>query len=148
MYYFYIENQGDTIKFIQTKLDIEVSEGQIKLTEEEFKQYDNIWDYHIVGGELVKNQALINIKAEAEARYISKKEGVIYTLNGIEYKISFMKDDGDGVIQVKNAFDLGVTNTIIHFTNGTKMPITSSEFMEFAIWFANKRNNFFIEGNQ
>ena len=73
-----------------------------------------------------------------------KAEGEVYTLNGVDYQVPFMKDDADGVLQVKSAFDLGVTNTIIHFTNGTKMPITSSEFMEFAVWFANKRNSFFV----
>ena len=73
-----------------------------------------------------------------------KNTGYIYTLNNIDYQIPLIKDDADGLLQVKSAFDLGVTNTVIHFTNGIKMPITSSEFMEFAVWFVNKRNEFFL----
>ena len=82
-----------------------------------------------------KKQAIDNKK--------SKNEGVIYTLNDVDYQVPFMKDDADGLLQVKAAFDLGVTDTVIYFTNGTKMPIQASEFQEFAIWFANKRNSFF-----
>lgn len=73
-----------------------------------------------------------------------KAEGEIYTLNDVDYQVPFMKDDADGLLQVKSAFDLGVNYTVIHFTNGTKIPIASSEFIEFAIWFVNKRNSFFV----
>lgn len=75
-----------------------------------------------------------------------KAKGETYTLNGIDYQVPFMKDDADGLMQVNGAFQLGITNTVIHFSNGTKMPITASEFIDFAIWFVNKRNSFFIEG--
>lgn len=75
----------------------------------------------------------------------AKAEGEIYSLNGTDYKVPFMKDDADGLLQVKAAFDLGVGSTNIHFTNGTVMPITAAEFMDFAIWFVNKRNSFFME---
>ena len=72
-------------------------------------------------------------------------EGSTYTLNGIDYKVSFTKDDGDGMVQVKNGFDLGLESTVIHFNSGTKMPINSSEFLAFAKWFVVERNKFFIE---
>lgn len=71
--------------------------------------------------------------------------GSTYTLNGIDYKVSFTKDDGDGMVQVKNGFDLGLESTVIHFDSGTKMPISSSAFLAFAKWFVVERNKFFIE---
>ena len=74
----------------------------------------------------------------------SKKIGEAYTLNDVDYKVSFMKDDADGMIQVSMAFQLGLTETVIHFENGTKMPIKNTEFEEFAIWFVCKRNSFFV----
>ena len=80
-----------------------------------------------------------NIKAK-ELRAAAMLEGVDY--NG--FQISFTKDDGDGLVQVKSAFELGLTSTTIHFENGTKMPITSAEFGAFAEWFAQKRNEFFV----
>ena len=49
------------------------------------------------------------------------------------------------MVQVKNGFDLGLENTVIHFDSGTKMPISSSEFLAFATWFVSERNKFFIE---
>ena len=74
-----------------------------------------------------------------------KVNGEIYTLNGVDYKIPFMKDDADGVVQVtlgfmKNAF----TETTIVFSNDVKLPIKATEFDEFAMWFAEKRNSFFV----
>ena len=80
-------------------------------------------------------------KAERAAAMLS---GAPYTLDGIEYKISFTSEDGNGLTQVKSAFDLGVEATTIYFSNGTKMPITSGEFSAFAAWFVAKRNEFFI----
>ena len=73
-----------------------------------------------------------------------KTNGELYTLGGVEYQVPFMKDDADGLLQVKSAFDMGVLSTNIHFTNGTIMPITSTEFAAFAMWFVEKRNSFFV----
>ena len=78
------------------------------------------------------------------ARAVAMLSGAPYTLNGVEYQISFTKDDGDGMMQVKTAFDLGVEATNIHFENGTAMPITAVEFTAFAAWFVAKRNEFFV----
>lgn len=69
--------------------------------------------------------------------------GDFYVLNGVEYLISFTKDDGDGMVQVKNGFELGLSSTNIHFDCGTVLPITKEEFPAFALWFVNKRNSFF-----
>lgn len=75
-----------------------------------------------------------------------KYEGEVYTLNDVDYKVSFMKDDADGLMQVSMAFQLGLTETVIYFENGTKMPIKNTEFEAFAIWFVGKRNSFFVGG--
>ena len=80
-----------------------------------------------------------NIKAK-ELRAAAMLEGADY--NG--FQISFTKDDGDGLMQVKAAFELGLARTIIYFANGTKMPITAEEFEAFAVWFVNKRDEFFV----
>lgn len=69
--------------------------------------------------------------------------GDTYTLNGIDYLISFTKNDGDGLVQVKSAFELGLASTVIVFENGTKLPITANEFKPFASWFVTERNEFF-----
>ncbi len=73
-----------------------------------------------------------------------KSDGDIYSIDNIEYKVSFTKDDADGLMQVSMAFNLGLTETVIHFENGTKMPIKNTEFEAFAIWFVGKRNSFFV----
>jgi hypothetical protein len=89
-------------------------------------------------------QRLAKELAEQSAqRKADMLEGEVYTLNGTDYQVSFTKDDGDGLVQVKSAFDLGLTSTTIHFDNGTKLPITAQEFPAFAAWFVERRNSFF-----
>ena len=90
---------------------------------------------------IAKEQA--NIAAK-EQRAAAMLEGDIYPLAGVDYRVSFTKDDGDGLMQVKSAFELGLASTIIYFANGAKMPITAEEFEAFAVWFVNKRNEFFV----
>ena len=89
------------------------------------------------------DEALLEIASNA-ARSSAMLEGDVYTLDGIDYKVSFTKDDGDGLAQVKSAFELGLTSTTIHFENGTKMLISAAEFGAFAAWFVAKRNEFFV----
>jgi hypothetical protein len=74
--------------------------------------------------------------------------GVPYMLDGIEYKISFTSEDGNGMMQVRTAFDLGVEATTIHFENGTKMPITPAEFGAFAAWFVKNAVSFLYENTR
>lgn len=81
---------------------------------------------------------------QSKARDEAMLAGTTYNLNNKDYQISFTKEDGDGLVQVKSAFELGLTQTTIHFSNGTKLLISSSEFLEFALWFVNKRNEFFL----
>lgn len=80
----------------------------------------------------------------AEARDKAMFDGAVYTIGSADYLISFTKDDGDGLTQVKSAFEVGLETTTIHFENGTKLPITREEFLPFALWFVNKRNEFFL----
>ena len=80
-----------------------------------------------------------NIKAK-ELRAAAMLEGADY--NG--FQISFTSEDGNGMMQVRTAFDLGLPSTTIHFENGTKMPITAADFGAFAVWFVAKRNEFFV----
>lgn len=81
---------------------------------------------------------------QSKARDEAMLAGATYNLNNKDYQISFTKEDGDGLVQIKSAFELGLTQTTIHFSNGTKLLISSSEFLEFALWFVNKRNEFFL----
>ena len=53
-----------------------------------------------------------NIAAK-EQRAAAMLEGDIYPLAGVDYRVSFTKDDGDGLMQVKSAFELGLASTII-----------------------------------
>ena len=92
-------------------------------------------------------EAIAKEQANSEAkeqRAAAMLEGDIYPLAGVDYRVSFTKDDGDGLMQVKSAFELGLASTIIYFANGAKMPITAEEFEAFAVWFVNKRNEFFV----
>lgn len=95
---------------------------------------------------VIAEATTLKLAKEAEqARRDIKLDGEVYTLNGVDYKVPFMKDDADGVVQVtlgfmKNAF----TETAIIFSNGEKMPINIIEFDTFAMWFAEKRNSFFV----
>ena len=84
--------------------------------------------------------------AEAEAIQLEaqRKQSMLDGADYNGYQVSLTKDDGDGLVQVKNGFELGLTNTTIHFKNGAKMPITATEFPAFASWFVTERNKFFI----
>lgn len=66
-------------------------------------------------------------------------KGFVY--NGMD--ISVTKDDGDGMVQVKVSFELGLTSTVIHFANGSKLPMTAEEFPAFALQFVTERGKFF-----
>jgi hypothetical protein len=80
--------------------------------------------------------------SQEELRVTSKTEGDIYP--GTDYKVSFVTEDANAIMQVKAAFEMGLAATNIKFSNGTVMPMKATEFQEFAIWFVTKRNSFFI----
>lgn len=68
-------------------------------------------------------------------------------LTGIDYQgsmISLTDVDGNGMLQVKAAFEMGLPSTTIHFKNGTKLAMTAADFSAFALWFVTERNRFFV----
>ena len=58
--------------------------------------------------------------------------------------VPFMNEDAVGMLQVKAAFDMGITATNIEFSNGTIMPMSAADFPAFAAWFVAKRNGYFV----
>ena len=87
-----------------------------------------------------------NIKAlnEKEQKDLLIRDALM--LAGKEYQgnnVSFTKEDADGVIQVKSAFEIGLQETIIHFKCGTKLPMKVEDFNDFTLWFMQERNKFF-----
>ena len=83
---------------------------------------------------------LLEIENLDKVRTKAMLDGANY--NGIV--IFLTKKDGDGLVQVKNGFELGLTDTVIHFENGTKLPMNILDFPDFALWFVNERNKFFV----
>lgn len=81
----------------------------------------------------------------AQARDDAMLQGFIYGTNtdGTDRYISVTKDDGDGMVQVKVSFELGLTSTVIHFANGSKLPMSAEEFPTFALQFVTERGKFF-----
>jgi len=68
-------------------------------------------------------------------------------LSGVDYQgsmISLTYDDGNGMLQAKAGFEMGLTTTTIHFKNGTKLPMSAANFPSFAQWFVTERNKFFL----
>lgn len=81
-------------------------------------------------------------KTNEELNHDRKYNGEIYEPKNT--LVSFTKEDGMAMLQVKAAFELGEINTNIKFSNGAILNIDASEFMEFASWFVKKRNSFFV----
>ena len=73
-----------------------------------------------------------------------KVKGIKYTLNKIDYLVPLRSIDALGVLQVNAAFTLGIKATTLRFSNGVSMPIASTEFKAFALWYAEQRNALFI----
>jgi hypothetical protein len=81
-----------------------------------------------------------------------KAIGLPYTLNGVTYQVP-LDEDAQSTITALTVGYIAATltntltdttiNTIIRFSNGTKMPITTPDFMAFAMWFKDKRGSFF-----
>lgn len=111
------------------------------------------WEYEQLEFPLGTPQHHIDLEVASRVRAEAMLQGADY--NG--YQVSFTAEDGNGLLQVeggfnklKQAIELGLLppeteiKTIIHFENGTKLPMTAEEFPEFALWFVNERNKFFL----
>lgn len=59
--------------------------------------------------------------------------------------VSLTSKDALALMQIKTAFEMGETRTVLKFENGTKMELTPVTFTGFATWFIAKRNEFFQE---
>ena len=122
-----------------------IDDGQEELIQESWVELSDEELAELLNPKPTPEQVAESERATAKAeRAEAMLRGAPYMLDGIEYKISFTSEDGNGMMQVRTAFDLGVEATTIHFSNGTKMPITSAEFGAFAAWFVQKRNEFFV----
>ena len=75
---------------------------------------------------------------------ITRAEAMLAGQDYMGSMISLTDTDGNGMLQVKAGFDMGLTSTVIHFKNGTKLPMTIAEFPAFALWFVTARNSFFV----
>jgi hypothetical protein len=81
-----------------------------------------------------------------------KATGMPYTLNGIVYQVP-LDSDAQSIITALTVGYIAATitntvtdttiSTVIRFSNGTHMPITTPYFMAFATWFKDKRSSFF-----
>lgn len=97
---------------------------------------------------------MYEVDTEVYTKYLSdiaeknrKELGENYTKDGLDYLVSFKKDDADGLASIKLSSDfLGVfVPTTFVFENGTKLPIsTLTEFNELLTWFIPRRASFFI----
>ena len=92
---------------------------------------------------------MIIINQEKVAEIVAKSlksNGVEYTnLLGDMYKVSLTSEDANGLIQVKTAFEFGITETNFECINGTTVPIKSIEdLLHLGEFVATERNKFFI----
>jgi hypothetical protein len=81
-----------------------------------------------------------------------KSIGMPYTLNGIEYQVP-LDSDAQSIItaltvgyiaaNITSTVTATTISTVIQFSNGTHMPITTPDFIAFATWFKDKRSSFF-----
>jgi len=113
----------------------------------DYKKYD------FIDGKFVLNidkEAKINEleKTQLKLQKIQdlKKNGLDFTLNGTDYKIPLKSKDAMGLIQIKNAFELGVTSTVMYFSNGVQIPLNNKNDLNIlAKFFAEKRNLLFTD---
>ena len=75
-----------------------------------------------------------------------KNLGIDYTnLSGDAYKVSLTNDDANGLIQVKTAFEMGITETNFCFENGTVVPLKSiDDLLHLGQFISIERNKFFL----
>ena len=83
---------------------------------------------------------------ETKARSDRKNLGIEYTnLNNEVYIVSLTNEDANGLIQVKTAFEMGITETNFECSNGTIVPIKSLEdLLHLGEFVVTERNKFFL----
>lgn len=104
--------------------------------------------FTVVGTESVYEDRLIREYAEVPVDITATKADLkVEKRIGKDWNgnlIPFMNEDAIAMLQVKAAFEIGVLSTNIEFSNGTILPITAAEFADFAAWFVEQRNSYFI----
>lgn len=83
---------------------------------------------------------------ETKARLDRKNLGIDYTnILGDVYKVSLTNDDANGLIQVKTAFEMGISETNFYFENGTIVPLKSiDDLLHLGQFVSIERNKFFL----
>ena len=83
---------------------------------------------------------------ETKAIYDKKYVGIEYTnLNDEVYKVSLTNDDANGLIQVKTAFEMGITETNFYYENGTVVPLASiDDLLHLGQFISIERTKFFL----
>ena len=88
----------------------------------------------------------ILLQEELKAHEDRKNLGIDYTnLEDQVYKVSLTNDDANGLIQVKTAFEMGITETNFYFENGTIVPLKSiDDLLHLGQFVSIERNKFFL----
>ena len=80
-----------------------------------------------------------------EAKLLRKElmvKGKEYLSTGV--MVPFTSIDASALMQVKLGFELGITSTVIHWSNGEKSSITTNDLQPLLEWFSYERNSFFL----
>lgn len=124
-----------------------------------YKQNNKVFAYeldgsqdHLIGDKVAMTEAEVeaHINPPKTAEQLAQEASILRDqamLTGVDYQgsmISLTDVDGNGMLQVKAAFEMGLPSTTIHFKNGTKLPMTAADFTAFALWFVTERNRFFV----
>ena len=138
---YYKLNTDGTIQSRSNKAD----DTWLPLSDLETKEDGSYYKYYNQDGtaDIARIDKEVADLAKAEAEKL-RDEAMLTGADYNSYQISFTKDDGDGMLQVKAGFELGLTETNIHFKNGTVLPMMATDFPVFASWFVSKRNEFFL----
>jgi hypothetical protein len=127
-----IENIIDEVTHEMTEVIIGLDTDYVLIADKPSEDY--IYD----GTQWVAKPSVVLTSSEL------KVIGMPYTLKGISYQVPLTKDAQDTVVALSLGFQMGaITSTNMEFVNGTILPITAADFMNFAIWFSTERNKFF-----
>ena len=112
--------------------------GLIELTKEEFDAQCEL--NNTPSAEELQKQA------KAKAIYDRKYVGTEYANISDEiYIVSLTNDDANGLIQVKTAFEMGISETNFYFENGTVIPLKSiDDLLHLGQFVSIERNKFFL----
>lgn len=104
-----------------------------------------------VNSELINEAISTQTKKRLEEEKIKasnnrKNLGIDYTnLSGDVHKVSLTTEDANGLVQVKTAFEFGITETNFECSNGTIVPIKSIEdLLHLGEFVVTERNKFFV----